>query len=92
MTSERLHAFVSGEVQGVFFRDLVRQSATNLQITGWVKNTPDGMVEFIAEGPRKMLEQLLTICKKGNTNAKVENIKTTWSKATGEYTKFTIQY
>jgi len=48
----RAHIFVSGWVQGVFFRDQTQKWAVSLQITGWVRNLKDGRVEVIAEGEK----------------------------------------
>ncbi len=45
-----LHCFVSGHVQGVFFRRETRNYAIELQLTGWVKNLPDGRVEVLVCG------------------------------------------
>jgi acylphosphatase len=53
--SFRLHGFVSGRVQGVGFRYFTQQIATDLGVTGWVKNTFDGKVEFVAEGTADQL-------------------------------------
>ena len=49
---KRVHIFVSGLVQGVFFRDSTRQKAQELGITGWVRNLIDGRVEIVAEGEK----------------------------------------
>jgi len=46
----RLHAFVKGRVQGVGFRYFVLQSVEGLDLTGWVRNLYDGLVEVVAEG------------------------------------------
>jgi acylphosphatase len=53
-----IHGFVSGKVQGVFFRDSLRKKAQQLKLRGWVKNLPDGRVEFQAFGAAEVLEQL----------------------------------
>jgi acylphosphatase len=46
-----VHAYVSGTVQGVFFRQTCRQTARRLHLIGWVRNRPDGRVEVWAQGP-----------------------------------------
>ena len=55
----RAHVFYSGTVQGVGFRYTVQRFAAQLNITGWVKNLPDGRVEILAEGPKDRIEELL---------------------------------
>src|SRR5438309_2102356 len=54
----RLHMFVSGRVQGVFFRGTVADEARSLGLTGWARNLADGRVEIVAEGKRANLRTL----------------------------------
>ena len=61
----RLHAKVFGEVQGVFFRAHTEEKANSLGVTGWVRNLSGGGVEVVAEGERKVLEELLASGAKG---------------------------
>ncbi len=60
METVRLHAIISGRVQGVNFRYYTVQEAQRLNTVGWVCNSSDGTVEVMAEGPREQLEMLLT--------------------------------
>lgn len=53
-----LHAFVSGRVQGVWFRQSTMDAAVSQGLTGWVRNLPDGRVEVMACGDDKGLMQL----------------------------------
>src|SRR5512137_2270255 len=55
----RLHAVISGIVQGVNFRYYTTRQAQELGLTGWVANRWDGSVEVVAEGARSQLEDLL---------------------------------
>ena len=48
--NRRIHLWVSGRVQGVFFRATTREVAVALGLRGWVRNLPDGRVEVVAEG------------------------------------------
>ena len=45
----KAHIFVSGVVQGVYFRDFTRSHANAIGLTGWVRNLPDGRVEAVVE-------------------------------------------
>ena len=58
-----LHVIFNGEVQGVGFRATAKRLADQLQLTGYVKNLPDGSVELVAQGKKEMLEQLLSALK-----------------------------
>jgi acylphosphatase len=57
MFMKRIHAFISGEVQGVGYREEVKRIAFGLDIFGCVKNLEDGRVEIIAEGEDKNIEE-----------------------------------
>ena len=74
----RLHVWVQGLVQGVFFRDSTRQAAQALGLAGWVKNLPDGRVEAVFEGERELCEKALVFVHKGPRSARVDNVDFEW--------------
>jgi acylphosphatase len=82
---------VKGEVQGVFFRDFVKQAADFLRLTGWVKNSEDGTVEIMAEGEKTHLEQLIARCRKGPPAARVAGVDLEWTTPGGDYKTFSIR-
>ena len=86
----RAHIFVSGRVQGVFFRDHTRRWANSLGITGWVRNLWDGRVEALAEGERKDLEALIAKLKQGPPSAAVEEVGVTWEDFRDEFSDFRV--
>ncbi len=88
----RLHGIVSGSVQGVNFRTFTLKRATELGLDGYVRNLPDGSVEFVAEGPRDALERLLDAVHIGPWMAVVENVDSQWQLPTGEFRRFEIRY
>lgn len=53
MTRVRVYLFIEGKVQGVFFRQTLRNLARSLSLTGWVRNMPDGRIEAVAEGEKE---------------------------------------
>jgi len=67
--------FVSGQVQGVFFRDSTRQFATNLNLTGGVRNLADGRVEVQVAGDEVAVQELIKWLKIGPKFAKVSTIE-----------------
>ena len=81
-----------GYVQGVFFRAFASERATQLGLTGYVRNLSRGTVEINAEGERKQLDQLIGYLKNGPPSAKVEKVVTNWSEYTGRYSRFSIRY
>jgi acylphosphatase len=87
-----VQAIVYGYVQGVLFRDFVSRRATELGLTGYVRNLPEGSVEVNAEGRRKQLEKLISHLKVGPPAAEVEKVVVNWSEYTGNYSRFAIRY
>ena len=87
-----VQAIVYGRVQGVFFRDFVARRATELGLTGYVRNLPDGSVEVLTEGERKQLEKLIGYLKVGPSVARVEKVVTSWSEYSGSYSGFRVRY
>ncbi len=88
-----VRVIVYGYVQGVFFRAFASRRATELGLTGYVRNLPGGeAVEVNAEGKRKQLEELIGYLKVGPPAAKVEKVVTNWSEYTGSYSRFSIRY
>ncbi|NIO22665.1 MAG: acylphosphatase [Candidatus Aenigmarchaeota archaeon] len=88
----RAHVWISGEVQGVFFRSHIRSQAMLREIRGWVKNLPDGRVEALFEGNKDRIEELLEFCKEGPTGADVNNVEVKWEKPTSGFREFDIRY
>jgi acylphosphatase len=67
--------FVSGRVQGVFYRASAREMALQLGIRGFVRNEPDGSVYLEAEGEEAALNQFVAWCRKGPVRAIVSNVQ-----------------
>ena len=89
---ERLHAIVSGVVQGVYFRGNTETRAEQLGLTGWVKNLVDGSVEVMAEGPRPALQELLAFLRQGPPGARVTHVHADWSAASDEFRFFEVRW
>ena len=73
--TQAYHLFISGKVQGVYYRASTAKKAQALGLQGWVRNLEDGRVEVHAQGPINELDQLLTWCEKGPMLAKVRDIE-----------------
>lgn len=89
MTS-RAKILISGRVQGVFFRREITDLAKRLNLTGWVRNLPDGRVEVLAEGQKAPLETLIEFCHVGPPGASVRSVDVQWLEYTGEFHGFRI--
>ncbi|MEM1550403.1 MAG: acylphosphatase [Candidatus Bathyarchaeia archaeon] len=88
----RAHVFVSGRVQGVFFRHETKLKAMQNNVTGWVRNLPDGRVEAVFEGDKEAVEAMIEFCQRGPPGAKVENVEVIWENPTNEFKDFRIRY
>jgi len=92
MEKSRAHIFVSGIVQGVFFRASAVSEAKRLGgLTGWARNVRDGRVEIVCEGDRVEVEKLIDWLSKGPEYAQVTDVEVTWKKTTGEFSNFDIR-
>lgn len=88
---ERLTARITGRVQGVGFRWWVRRQAGSLGLTGWVMNGDDERsVQILAEGPADRLDQLEERLWSGPEAARVEQVTSERTTASGEYDSFGI--
>jgi len=69
------HVRVLGRVQGVGFRQFVRERARALDLSGWVKNQPDGSVELLVSGDDDATARLLDVVRRGPPYADVAAIE-----------------
>jgi acylphosphatase len=90
LDNQRLHAIISGIVQGVGFRFFVYQHGTLLNLRGWVRNCLNGDVEVLAEGSRKDLDNLLIRLKIGPEMAQVIDVDIDWQLYQGDLPVFTV--
>lgn len=81
---KRVHVFVSGRVQGVFFRGECERVARSLGLTGHVGNLPDGRVEAVFEGLDADVDTAVAWCREGPALASVERVEATAEPPEGE--------
>lgn len=79
----RAHVFVSGKVQGVFYRATTRDTAGEEGVDGWVKNLADGRVEAVFEGPEAAVESMVEWCHEGSPQARVEDVEVEYADPEG---------
>lgn len=83
---------IHGIVQGVFFRANTQNEALRLGLSGWVRNTPDGAVEAVAQGDQEVLEAFIAWCKRGPAHARVDAVEASWEEANGDLSGFHIRH
>ena len=81
----RRRVTVSGQVQGVFFRDMCRRQARALAVAGWVRNRADGTVEAVLEGEPAAVEQVLAWMRTGPPGAVVSDVQVDSEEPGGEH-------
>lgn len=86
----RVHVLISGEVQGVMFRQETKRRALNLNVKGWVRNRDDGAVEAVFEGEEQDVELLIAFCRRGPPRAIVTDVKVETENYTGEFDRFSV--
>ena len=92
MVQKRVHLFVTGRVQGVFFRQATRVIAIKNYVTGWIKNLDDGRVEIVAEGEESNIDALASWCKTGPANSRVDEFELSDESLTSEFENFEVRY
>ncbi len=71
----RKRVFISGRVQGVFFRDSARRVANEHNVAGSARNLPDGRLEIVLEGSAEEVDSVATWAKDGPEYAQVEAVE-----------------
>ena len=88
MAIKRAHIYISGRVQGVWFRATAQGVAIDANLTGWVRNLRDGRVEIVAEGKEPDLQELVTWGDIGSDAAEVDDVEVSWTDPTHEFGAF----
>jgi len=87
-----VHVIISGRVQGVWFRASAKQTAEQLGLTGWVRNTADGNVEAIFEGEEDIVKEMIDWCHCGPSSAQVEHVEVKNQSLMNGFNGFSIRY
>ena len=89
---KRTHVFYSGRVQGVGFRYSAREVACGFEVTGSVRNLPDGRVELVAEGDEEEVKAFLEAIHQSQLGNCIRGEDVNWGQASGEFTRFEIRF
>ena len=85
-----MHNYYSGLVQGVGFRYTVKALVHGFEVTGWIRNLPDGRVELVAEGEGPELESFAQAIEESELRRFIRHTEAGWSEATNEFRGFEI--
>ena len=92
MSKQRIRLFVTGKVQGVFFRQTLKVMAKKNDVFGWVKNLEDGRVEAVLEGDEDKVSRLVEWAHGGPANARVDDVNIHNEKFASEFSTFDVLY
>lgn len=90
-SNQKARVYVSGRVQGVFFRDATRQKARELGLSGRVSNLDDGRVEAVFEGEAEAVREAVAWCAEGPPEADVEDVDAAYEEPGGETGDFEVR-
>ena len=89
---QRVRLLVSGNVQGVFFRQALKDVAKKNNVSGWVRNLKDRRVEAVFEGDSKSTNSVIEWTRVGPANSRVDNIEVINEEFKNEFSTFDVLY
>lgn len=90
MSQIQLHAFITGKVQGVWFRKYTKIKADSLSLKGWVRNLSDGRVEVLAQGDTSICKELESWLWEGSEEAVVSAVDLAYGDIESTFATFEI--
>jgi len=87
-----VHLYINGKVQGVYFRQGMKEAAEKNNVNGWVRNLPDKRVEAVLEGAESNVEAVIDWSRIGPPGGVVEDLQIKEEKHKGEFSNFEILY
>lgn len=88
---QQAHVLISGYVQGVGYRQFVKNHAHRHGLTGWVSNLSDNRVEAVFQGDKKTIEQMIALCRTGPMLAEIKDVSVEWDQNQEELKEFEIR-
>jgi acylphosphatase len=70
-----VRVYISGTVQGMFFRNFIKENAEKIGVNGFVRNLEDGRVEVFIEGDTESVSKMIGICEKGQRDSEIQNVE-----------------
>jgi len=92
MKKRRAHVWITGRVQGVFFRTYTQDAAHRTGVAGWVRNLPDGRVEAVFEGDWDNVEKMIAWCHEGSPLCRVDKVEVIEEVYSGEFHGLTVTH
>jgi acylphosphatase len=67
--------YVTGTVQGVFFRIFVKENAERQNVKGFIRNLEDGRIEVFLEGDANGVNKMIELCKQGPKHSQIQKVE-----------------
>ncbi|MEH6649363.1 MAG: acylphosphatase [Motiliproteus sp.] len=91
MNQLELHVWISGRVQGVWYRQSAKEQADALGVHGWIQNLPDGRVEAMLAGEANAVRQLEAWLSIGPELANVADVEVEILEQTEPLSEFVVR-
>ena len=72
---QAVRLYIKGTVQGIFFRQFIKDNAERNNLHGFVRNLEDGRVEVFMEGNNDDVDKMIELCKKGPKHSQIDNVE-----------------
>lgn len=82
--------FYRGTVQGIFFRQFIKEHADKRGITGFARNLEDGRVEAFIQGDREMVDDMIEVCRQGPKHSMIKNVEVKEDRLQDDFKDFKI--
>lgn len=89
-TMVEISCVISGKVQGVAYRAYAQDSATELELVGYVRNMSDGSVLVVAQGQSEVLKEFVEYLHEGSLMSEVHGVAVDWGSVGEQYSEFSI--
>ncbi|MCS7049857.1 MAG: acylphosphatase [Verrucomicrobiae bacterium] len=89
---KQVQVYYAGRVQGVGFRYSVRELACGYEVTGYVRNLPDGRVELVAEGEESEVQAFLDAIQTSHLASHIRQVTASWGPTEDRFKGFEIVY
>jgi len=67
--------YITGTVQGVFFRAFVKENAERYDVKGFTRNLEDGRIEIFLEGNPENVNKMMELCEKGPKHSQIKKME-----------------
>lgn len=70
-----IRLYITGTVQGVFFRAFVKENAERYNVKGFIRNLEDGRIEIFLEGNSDEVNKMIELCRQGPRHSQIRNVE-----------------